>query len=317
MVKRKLKLKKSVKKVLIGIIIVVFLVFGSLKLYSNYCYKKTYEYKFLEKNYTLEQYKILEDKLSKEELGIILNKDYSAVYANLVSEKYFMFKNIDRYVSYYHENNNLTFSDVVALVNVNRDRDYYEDLKETDTSNFNSMLVNKYYALSNDYEVKDIVKCSSAYAYANNELNKEAYEAFKSLADAAKKEGHVILILSSYRTYEKQDSLWKQRKDLYGIKKADAYAARAGSSEHETGLAIDVAEYLDKNDEFGKTESFIWMQENAYKYGFILRYPENKENITGYSYEPWHYRYLGVELATKVYNEGITFDEYYAFYLNN
>ena len=227
-----------------------------------------------------------------------------------------MFKNLDRYLDYIEKNSNLELKDVVSLVNVNRDKDFYKDLEVTDVSNFNEMLVNKYHALDKDYVAPDIVKCSSTYAYANNELNKEAYEAFKNMADAAREEGHVILILSSYRTYESQDNLWKQRKTAYGIKKADAYAARAGSSEHETGLAIDVAEYKDVNDEFGKTESFKWLQENAYKYGYILRYPKGKENITGYSYEAWHYRYLGVSLATKVYNEGITYDEYYEFYLN-
>ena len=130
-----------------------------------------------------------------------------------------------------------------------------------------------------------------------------------------KKEGYTILIVSSYRTYQDQEDVWKDYKASFGTKKADAYAARAGSSEHETGLAIDVADYNDKNDKFEATESFKWMQTNAHKYGYILRYPKGKENITGYSYEAWHYRYVGVDTATKVYNEGITYDEYYEYYL--
>ena len=80
-------------------------------------------------------------------------------------------------------------------------------------------------------------------------------------------------------------------------------------------MAIDVSDFNDKNDSFKDTESYTWMINNCYKYGFILRYPENKENITGYSYEAWHYRYVGTSLATKIYNEGITFDEYYAYYM--
>ena len=314
MAKRR-KLKKSVKKFLIVFILMIGLLIGGIKTYNNIQYKKTFEYKFLEKNYTITEFEII-DKLDKEEKNILLDREYNKNIPLLINEKYFMFKNLDRYLDYIEKNSNLELKDVVSLVNVNRDKDYYKDLEVTDVSNFNEMLVNKYHALDKDYVASDIVKCSSTYAYANNELNKEAYEAFKNMADAAREEGHVILILSSYRTYESQDNLWKQRKTAYGIKKADAYAARAGSSEHETGLAIDVAEYKDVNDEFGKTESFKWMQENAYKYGYILRYPEGKENITGYSYEAWHYRYLGVSLATKVYNEGITYDEYYEFYLN-
>ena len=177
------------------------------------------------------------------------------------------------------------------------------------------MLVNKYHALNKDYEVSDIVKVSTTYAYEGMKLNKEAYEAFKKLADDAKKEGYTIVILSSYRTYEYQDKLWTDRKNKSGIQKADAYAARAGSSEHETGLAIDVADYNNPVN-FGEREAYTWMINNSYKYGYILRYPEGKEDITGYDYEAWHYRYLGVDLATKVYNEGITFDEYYEYYLN-
>ena len=91
------------------------------------------------------------------------------------------------------------------------------------------------------------------------------------------------------------------------------------SHELKTPLSVIIAStdayFNDKNDSFKDTESYTWMINNCYKYGFILRYPENKENITGYSYEAWHYRYVGTSLATKIYNEGITFDEYYAYYM--
>ena len=188
------------------------------------------------------------------------------------------------------------------------DNKFYENTTATDLTNYNEMLVNKYHLLNKDFQANDIVNVSSTYGYANNSLNKEAYEAFKQLANDAKKEGHTIVILSSYRTYEYQEKLWNRDKD-------DDYVARPGSSEHITGLAIDVSDYNDKNDSFKDTESYTWMINNCYKYGFILRYPENKENITGYSYEAWHYRYVGTSLATKIYNEGITFDEYYAYYM--
>ena len=96
---------------------------------------------------------------------------------------------------------------------------------------------------------------------------------------------------------------------------ADLKAARPGYSEHQTGLALDITTRLAEDEEFVNTEEFSWLKENAHKYGFILRYPEGKENITGYSYEPWHYRYVGIDVATKIYNENITFDEYYAYYI--
>jgi LAS superfamily LD-carboxypeptidase LdcB len=316
MAKRR-KLKKSIKKgVVIFICLVIILIIG-IKGYKSYVYKQSYEYKFLELNYTLEEFNILNDKLDNDALEVILQMGYDSNIPQLVNEKYFLYKNLDRYISYISKNQDKSLTDVVALVNVNRDKEYYDDLVEADISKNEAMLVNKYHGLSSDYEVSDIVDVSLSYSYAGNKLNKEAYEAFKRLADDAKEEGYTILILSSYRTYEYQDKLWSARKSAYGIKKADDYAARAGSSEHETGYAIDVADYYDNNDSFGDTDAYVWMVNNSYKYGYILRYPLDKEDITGYSYEAWHYRYVGVDLATKIYNEGITFDEYYEFYLNN
>ena len=312
----KLRVKKSVKKYFILTIILIILLIGGIKLFKTYKYHQTYEYKLLQINYNLDEIKILTSKLNNDRLDELLTKEYDANIPKILVEKYFMIKNLDRYLDYISKNPDKSLNDVVALVNVNRDRNYYENIETTDISKGNAMLVNKYHALDKDYEVSDIVKVSTTYAYAGMSLNKEAYEAFKKLADDAKKDGYTIVILSSYRTYDYQDKLWNERKDLKGIEQADAYAARAGSSEHETGLAIDVADYNHPVN-FGEQESYTWMLNNSYKYGFILRYPEGKEDITGYEYESWHYRYLGVELATKVYNEGITFDEYYEYYLNN
>ena len=99
------------------------------------------------------------------------------------------------------------------------------------------------------------------------------------------------------------------------IKEADLSTARAGFSEHQTGLAIDILTYNVTLSNFEETDAFKWLSSNAYKYGFILRYPKGKEDITGYEYESWHYRYVGVEIATQIFEEDITFDEYYAYYL--
>ena len=312
---KKYKMKKKAKRsIIIFILLIILSIFG-YKQYKTYKYHQTYEYKFLQNNYNLDEIKILTNNLDNEMLDKLLTREYNKYYALVVDKKYFLLKNLDRYIVYLSKNEDLDINEAIALVKVNRDREYYEDIKETDLTKGNAMLVNKYYALSKDYEASDIVKASTTYAYAGMSLNKEAYEAFKRLANDAKKEGYTIVILSSYRSYESQEKLWNDRKNTGGIKKADAYAARAGSSEHETGLAIDVADYNHPIN-FKDQESYIWMLNNSYKYGFILRYPEGAENITGYDYESWHYRYLGVELATKVYNEGITYDEYYAYYLD-
>ena len=92
-------------------------------------------------------------------------------------------------------------------------------------------------------------------------------------------------------------------------------SARAGHSEHQTGLAIDIADLSLDYDNFEITKEFKWVKENAHKYGFIMRYPKGKFHITGFKYEPWHYRYVGIDVAKKIKEAGITFDEYYAYYV--
>lgn len=316
MAKTKLKLKKKFKKRLIIFVFILIASIVGIKSYKTYKYHQTYEYKLLEKNYTKEETNLLLEKLDKTKIEELLTTEKNEKLINILKQKYFLIKNLDKYLEYSDKNSDLDLQEVVALVNVHRDKDYYDDMEETDTSLGNIMLVNKYNALSKDYEVENLTNISKTYSYGDNKkLNKEAYDAFIDLAEDAKKEGYTILIVSSYRSYKDQEDVWKDYKASFGTRKADAYAARAGSSEHETGLAIDVADYYDENDKFEDTDSFKWMQANAHKYGYILRYPKGKENITGYSYEAWHYRYVGIETATKVYNEGITYDEYYEYYL--
>ena len=318
MKKRKLRIRKQF---IIFVIVVILLIIGirfGIKKYEEYKYQQTYEYKLLQKEYTLDEVHIILNKLNEERVNEILNRDYIPSFTNFLNEKYFIYKNLDRYLTYYQKNPKDNYKDIVAIVNVNRDRNYYEETKETDISLDTLMLVNKYYHLDEDYEPDNIVAVSSSYAYEGNELRSDVYEKFKEMCNAAKDEEDITLILnSSYRTYEDQEETWTKRKNLYGIEKADAYAARAGHSEHQTGLALDINEYRAVEDDFEDTKAFKWLSENAYKYGFILRYTKDGENLTGYSYESWHYRYVGREVAEKIKNENITFDEYYAYYIEN
>ena len=126
----------------------------------------------------------------------------------------------------------------------------------------------------------------------------------------AQKEGLNLYISSGFRSYERQRSIYNNYVNTDGVKKADTYSAKAGHSEHQSGLAFD----LNTIDEsFANTKEGKWVSDNCYKYGLILRYPKGKENITGYMYESWHLRYVGKELAEKLYNNGkwITLEEYY------
>ena len=145
---KKIRLKKKIKRKLIILVMLILISILTIKFYNNYTYKKTYEYKFLSINYTLNEFKIIDKKLNDNELNIILEKEYNKNIPKLINEKYFLFKNLDRYLNYLKENENKSITDIVALVNVNRDRNYYKEMTNVDTSQKESMLVNKYHSLS-------------------------------------------------------------------------------------------------------------------------------------------------------------------------
>lgn len=156
------------------------------------------------------------------------------------------------------------------------------------------LIVNKTYPLPQNY---------------NPGVNPEAKAALDKMFAAAKAEQNLKMwVCSGFRSYTVQKSLYNSYVRRDGAKAADRYSARPGYSEHQTGLAFDInyADYRFKN-----TSEAKWLAANAYKYGFILRYPEGKESITGYMYEPWHYRYVGVESAKKIFDSGLTLEEYF------
>lgn len=141
-------------------------------------------------------------------------------------------------------------------------------------------------------------------------LTSETLSAFNQMKSDAASVGLNIYILSGFRSYWTQDSIYNNYVYRDGRQNADRYSARPGHSEHQTGLAIDINSV---DDAFAYTEEAKWLSANSYKYGFILRYPADGEEITGYMYEPWHFRYVGVDLATKLYNneDWITLEEYF------
>ena len=157
------------------------------------------------------------------------------------------------------------------------------------------LVVNKTYTLPSSY---------------GNGLTNATIEAFNKMQAAAKVAGLNIYISSGFRSYSYQKTLYNNYVNRDGVTVADTYSARAGHSEHQSGLAFDVNTI---NDSFANTEEGKWLNDNCYKYGFILRYPNGKSDETGYQYEPWHFRYVGVELAEKLYNNGnwITVEDYF------
>ncbi len=174
------------------------------------------------------------------------------------------------------------------------------------------LLVNKDYALGEDYKPEDLQEVNVAFVpEASSEeklLTKKAANALEKLFKDSEKEGIIFLGSSGYRSYESQKAIYIREAAVKGKDYAKAYVALPGSSEHQTGLSIDVT---NKDRWFVEsTKEARWLAENCHKYGFIIRYPKDKEDITGISYEPWHLRYVGVKAAEEIYNKGLALEEY-------
>ena len=196
------------------------------------------------------------------------------------------------------------------------EEDFYKKTEEISNPDIINVLVNKKFRLPKDYIPNDLEIININYANENKMLRKEAKEAFESLSEDALKEGYKIIAVSTYRDYDYQNNLYEEYVSTSGMEYADKCSARAGHSEHQTGLAVDVMGSNNDYNLFVDTKEFSWMKDNAYKYGFILRYPDNKEKITGFKYEPWHYRYVGKIVAETIYKENLTLEEYYDKYIN-
>lgn len=177
-------------------------------------------------------------------------------------------------------------------------------------------LVNKENSLSEKDIPDDLVTVDVPTILDNpevNQLRKVAADALKEMFDAAKKDDIHLYARSGYRSYTTQDQLFKNYAARNGEEAANRYSARPGQSEHQTGLVMDVTSAsvnYQLTEKFDETAEGKWISENAHRFGFIIRYPKDKEHITGYIYEPWHLRYLGVDMATKVFESSLTYEEY-------
>ena len=173
----------------------------------------------------------------------------------------------------------------------------------------NQIIVNKTYKLSENY-IPENTKEKITTDKCNNCIIDEAYDKFKEMQADASTLGLNIYISSGYRSYNYQQKLYNNYSAVNGDEEADRYSAKPGHSEHQTGTCFDL-NTIDSS--FANTDEGKYVDSNAYRYGFIIRFPEGKEDKTGYLYEPWHLRYVGEELAKKLYNNGnwITMEEYY------
>ena len=174
------------------------------------------------------------------------------------------------------------------------------------------ILVNKTTNLDQNYVPADLVWVALP-GVRDTQMRTVAATALGELFNAATKQGLTLYCCSGYRSYATQKELYAQNVSALGQSEADLVSAKPGQSEHQTGLAMDVtAESVgfDLLESFGDTKEGQFVKNNAYLYGFIIRYPNDKTSITGYSYEPWHLRYVGKDVAKVIHDKDITFEEY-------
>jgi zinc D-Ala-D-Ala carboxypeptidase len=187
------------------------------------------------------------------------------------------------------------------------------------------VLVNKYFKLPDSYTPQDLVTTSvpfiSSATAEKRQLRSEAAAALAEMFAGANAQGVSLLGVSGYRSHATQVSLFNYYVQQDGYEKARTYSALPGTSEHETGLSIDVTGgdgRCPAQDCFGGTIEAQWLQDHVAEYGFIIRYPNGKDSITGYKYEPWHIRYVGKAIAAEIMSRGITMEEYFnAIPVNN
>ena len=267
--------------------------------------------------------------LSVDIFNNIAGINYFKQLDDLISNSNFKINNLARYIWYMDKNNR---DAKTAIYDVNRNVDFIEDPdfesfyqgEITIVNEFSlTMLVNKNHQLQMDFIPEDLVEIDSEYRQHSQPLYKEAAEAFITMSDACFIEvDRRIQLYSGYRSYATEESLYQtlvvaasateETEGEEEVEKVivDSFAARAGASEHQTGLAIDVLQKGYSHHEFDECRSSTWMSKHAHEYGFILRYPKSKAFITGYYYISYHYRYVGIKPATIMKTYNWTLEEY-------
>ncbi|EAD5867534.1 D-alanyl-D-alanine carboxypeptidase family protein [Listeria innocua] len=181
------------------------------------------------------------------------------------------------------------------------------------------VLANKDYSLQPTYTPPDLVRPNVTFSFGNEQvekaqLRKEAGTALEEMFKAANQDGKKLFAVSGYRSYKRQQEVFQAEVNSKGDKKAREAVAYPGTSEHQTGLAMDISsenQSYELTEAFGTTPEGKWLEENAHNYGFILRYMKGREDITKYQYESWHYRYVGKDAATIIYKNNWTLEEFF------
>lgn len=268
---------------------------------------------FLSKGYKGEEINYIL-KLSKKNIEKLKKLGYVDI-SNYYTFKNFNVDNIERYNKYKEQNKTYAYKDVVTYVNIKLDLPVYTDTVEVSEPSSLLVLVNKYNSLPKNYKPSETVTLKGHYG---NEvpMRKEAKEALEKLQKAVKDEaGFSLLPTTAFRDYNFQNTLYTGYVSKNGKEKADTYSARPGYSDHQTGLAIDLKNPAITSDVRLSDSNYEWLHNNAYRFGFIIRFPKGKEFITGYQFENWHIRYVGEDVAKIIYENDLTLEEYIDLYV--
>lgn len=298
------------------IVILVSIIVFSIKMISDYNYKKTDEYKLLNVGYNEDEIKVIKDKLTNDKIESLLKVKYNKNIILFIKEKYFIYKNLSKYLEYKDKNKDDTFTHIVAIVNTEADVEWLDNEKETDTSKNELMLVNRLYGLSKDYEPDDIIDVPVSISYSGVKISKSILSNIEELISAAKDEGYIFVLSDGYRSYADQEKMFNNYKNSYGYEEADKNVARPGHSEYQTGISFQIVPYNKVFDKPRESEEYKWLKDNAYKYGFIFRYPEDKKDITLFDSYTWRLRFVGTTAASIIESEKISFEEYYAYFVD-
>ena len=271
--------------------------------------------KLLDKGYSVNEVNLIISKGDDKSVSDFTKRDKVKYIEEFLSVDFAKLENLDRYVEYQDKEND-DAETTVLYVNMDFDKeDYVDPLVIDDFDDY--VLVNKHRQLSSEYVPDDLVKIKDEYVKADGdvEIERNVAKAFYDMAEAASKDGMELMVSSGYRSYKDQEEITNTYLELYGQNYVDNYVAKPGFSEHQTAMSLDIASKSVST--FIESDEYGWMMDNAYKYGFILRYPKSKEDITGYKCEAWHYRYVGKKIAKYIHENNITYDEYYVMFLDN
>ena len=289
----------------------LFVLLVMVKSCQGIAYNFTNECRIYKLGYTIDEARTLVATLSEaQEDTLIAHQEHDTIAIPVLGMRYFIDDNFSRYLAFHKKDTTSVPLDViVALVNVGYDRDRESSAVPCDTSKGQLMLVNGRHYLDENYKPENLATFSMDYCYENQRAQSVVVDAFMVMQQACKEQTDAqLMVNSAYRSYQDQIGTYKRN--------PKGYAARAGSSEHQTGYAIDVtSRQHPMRWPFDTSVEGVWMREHCHNYGFILRYPKRQSQIFGFAYEPWHLRYVGKDVAKRIHDEDITFDEYYAYYI--